>query len=72
MRYSSTIIAVLINVLVQVLPYLGVTAGTEQITTTVQTLAAIGTGVWIWYNRLHLTRVSSTQESDVKVSGFKK
>lgn len=71
--YSTTIVAVLINLIVQVLPYFGIVdIGTEQLTNAVQVIVALGTGIWIWYNRLHLKKVGSTAESDVKLSGVKK
>lgn len=49
---STTISAVLVNLLSVLLPYLGVTAGSEQLTTTIQTLIAIGSGLWIWKERV--------------------
>lgn len=61
---STTISAVIINLLATVLPLLGVTVGTESLTTTLQTLVAIATGVWIWYQRV--------QRGDVNVAGVRK
>lgn len=49
---STTIIAVVINLLSVILPYIGVTVGTDQLTTTAQTLVAIATGIWIWRERV--------------------
>ena len=48
---STTILAAAINILATVLPMLGVNIGTEALTTTVATLATIGTALWIWYRR---------------------
>ncbi len=63
---------VLINVLAQVLPWLGVSVGTDELTTTVQVLVAIGTGAWIWYQRTLMRKVGSQAESDVTLVGAKK
>lgn len=48
---STTIIAVVINMLSIILPLVGVSIGSAALTTTVQTLFAIGTGFWIWKER---------------------
>ena len=61
---STTIIAVIINLLATVLPLLGVSIGTEALTTTVATLFAIGTAVWVWYQRVRV--------GDVNVAGIRK
>ena len=47
-----------INLLATVLPFLGVNIGTEQLTTTVATLLAIGTALWVWYKRVSAGDVS--------------
>ena len=49
--YSSTYTAVIINVLAQVLPFLGISVGSEALTTTAQTLIAIVSGLWILKER---------------------
>ncbi len=49
---STTVAAVIVNLLVTVLPLVGITLGTEQIATTVQTLTAVLTGLWIWKERV--------------------
>ena len=49
---STTIVAVFINLLTVILPLLGITIGTEQLTVTAQTLIAIATGIWIWRERV--------------------
>jgi hypothetical protein len=71
MPFSTTIAAVLINLVAQVLPWLGVAVGTDELTAAVQTFIAIGTGIWIWYQRTLHKRVGKA-ESDVKLSGVKK
>ncbi len=60
---STTILAVVVNLLAVILPLLGVHLGTEKIEVTVQTLAAIGTGAWIWYQRV--------KRGDVNALGFR-
>lgn len=49
---SQTILATIINILAFVLPLLGVEIGSEQLTTTVQTIAVVGTALWIWFRRV--------------------
>lgn len=61
---SQTIIAVFINLLATVLPLLGVNLGNEALTTTVQTVVAIITGLWIWTRRV--------QAGGVNVVGVRK
>jgi len=40
-----------VNLLATLLPLVGVTVGSDELTKTVQVLVAIGTGLWIWYQR---------------------
>jgi len=61
---STTIIAVIINLLSVGLPYIGVTIGSGDLTTTVQTLVAVLTGIWIWFRRV--------QVGDISVAGIRK
>ena len=68
---SSTIIAVWINLAVQLLPLIGVNVGPEELTSTVQVLVAVVSGIWIWYNRTLLKKVGKA-ESDVNLAGLKK
>ena len=49
---SQTILATIINILAFVLPLLGVEIGSEQLTTTVQTIAVVGTALCIWFRRV--------------------
>ena len=51
---STTIIAVIVNLLAVVLPNLGITIGNEALTTTAQTVLAIATGLWIWAQRYRM------------------
>lgn len=61
---STTILAALINILATALPMLGVNIGTEQLTTTVATLFALGSAAYIWWNR--------TRSGDVTAVGVRK
>lgn len=69
--YSSTIAAVIINLLSMLLPYLGVQIGDAQLTTAVQTIIAIVTGFYIWYQRTTLQK-APFGNGDVTASGLKK
>lgn len=68
---SSTISAVILNILVTVLPWLGITVGTDQLTTTIQVLVAVGTGLYIWWQRTLMKKVGRAG-SDVSIAGVKK
>jgi hypothetical protein len=48
---SNTIVAVILNLLATLLPLLGIQIGSDSLTTTIQTIVAIGTGLFIWYKR---------------------
>lgn len=61
---STTIIAVVVNLLAVLLPYIGVDLGTDKLTDLAQTLVAIGTGLYIWVQR--------TKRGDVTALGFKR
>jgi len=56
---STTISAVLVNILVMALPWVGVSIGDAALTTTVQTIIAILTGLWIWRERVKRGDVSA-------------
>ncbi len=72
MPFSTQIAAVLINLVVQLLPYIGVNLGTDDTTKLVQLLTAVATGAWIWYQRTYLKKVETQSQSDVTVAGVKK
>lgn len=57
---STTITAVIVQLLVIALPLIGIDVGTEALTTTVQTIAVIGSGLWIWKERVARGDVSAT------------
>lgn len=72
MKFSTQIVAVILNLLVVILPLFGVTVESDRLETTIQTLVAVGTGAWIWFQRTQLRKVESGETSDVTVGGFKK
>lgn len=49
---STTVIAVIVNLLVTVLPLVGITVDSGAVETTIQTLVAVLTGLWIWAERV--------------------
>lgn len=59
MAYSTTIGAVIINLLATVLPLIGVKIGDDQLTNAIQVIIAIATGVWIWYRRVQAGGVTA-------------
>lgn len=69
--YSTTVAAVIVNLLATLLPYIGIQVGSDQLTTTIQTLVAIGTGLFIWYKRTTL-QAAPGGFGDVKASGVRK
>lgn len=48
---SSTIVSVFVTLLAMILPYFGVSVGSDQLTQAAQTIIVIGAGIWIWYQR---------------------
>lgn len=62
--YSQTYIAVAVNVLTIVLPRLGIELGSEELTTTIQTVVAIVTGIWILLRRY--------RQGDITIAGIRK
>lgn len=61
---STTIIAVIINLLSMLLPLVGVQIGTDALTNAVQVVVAVGTGLWIYFRRV--------QQGDVTLAGVSK
>jgi hypothetical protein len=51
MQTSTTVLAVLVQLAVVVLPMFGVSVGSVELTNAVQTLTVILTGLWIWFKR---------------------
>lgn len=60
---SQTIVAVITQLLVVILPMFGVRVGSDSLTSALQTIAVIVTGLWIWVRRY--------QEGDITVLGRK-
>ena len=52
MPFSTTIAAVIVNMLATFLPLMGINIGSEALTTTVATLVTLATGIWIWKERV--------------------
>ena len=46
---STKVISAIVSILVMVLPLVGVSVGTEQLTSTIQTVVVIVSGLWVWY-----------------------
>lgn len=61
---SQTIISLLIVILADVLPKLGVTLGTNDLTTTVQTIVILGAAFWAYVRRYGV--------GDINLIGVKK
>jgi len=62
--YSQTYIAVIVNVLSFLLPHFGITIGSEELTTTIQTIIILVSGLWILIRRKKV--------GDVSALGFRK
>lgn len=61
---STTIIASIVSILAVILPLLGIEVGSEQLTTTAQTIAVVLSGLWVWRERVKV--------GDVSVAGLRK
>lgn len=61
---SQTYISVIVLFLAQLLPAIGINVGTEELTTTIQTLVTLGAGFWILIRRL--------QVGDITFAGVRK
>lgn len=61
---SQTYIAVIVGILVELLPHLGVTVGSDALTTTIQTIVLLASGAWILIRRY--------KQGDVTVVGVRK
>lgn len=68
---STTIGATIANLLATILPLLGIQVGSDELTKTIQVLVAIGSGLWIWYQRLTLQKAPSGF-GDVNAIGARK
>lgn len=68
--YSSTYTAVIIQFLTFILPKLGVTIGTEELTTTIQTIITLGTSAYLLFKRWQAGKVG-LRVSEVNALGVK-
>lgn len=68
---STQIIAVITIILVQVLPYIGIEIGSEELTQVLQTLWTIVAGVYIWFQRTKLEK-APLGRGDVNILGVRK
>lgn len=69
---SSTIVAVIVNLLAVLLPYIGVDFDSEKVNSSIQTLVALVTGIWIWYQRTQMRKITPSEESDITPLGVRK
>ncbi len=51
---SQTISSVIVLILAQVLPLIGVHTSSEALDTTLQTILSVGAGLLIWYRRIQV------------------
>ena len=49
--YSTTYIAIIVNILATFLPKFGITVGSEELTSIIQAVVVAGTGVWVIVQR---------------------
>ena len=62
---STTIFALMVNILGTALPYIGLSSITnEQLTTTLNVLLAVGTAIFLWFKRY--------SEGDITIVGSRK
>ncbi len=69
---STQYLAILINLLTTFLPLVGITVESKALETTIQTLVAVGTGLWVLYQRNMLRKVEVGEASDVTPLGVRK
>lgn len=62
--YSTTYIAIIVNILVTFLPKFGITVGSEELTSIIQAIVVAVTGIWIIVRRY--------KQGDITVAGVKK
>ena len=70
MAISTTIVAVIVNMLTSVFVWLGIEIGEVELTTTVNVIVSVATGLWIWYQRTTLKKAPHGQ-GDVNAAGLK-
>ena len=68
---STQIAAVILNLLVVLLPYIGITVDSQQLETTIQTTVAVITGIWIWLQNRKLHEAIELGKSEATTLGMK-
>jgi len=61
---SQTIVSVFVMLAAQLLPKVGVSIGSDDLTNTISTLVTVFAGLWVWFRRV--------QVGDVKMFGGRK
>ncbi len=56
---SQTILAIIVQLLTLGLPMIGVTVGNDQLTSTIQTLILVVSGIYIWVRRVQAGGVTA-------------
>ena len=59
------------NLLATIFPLIGIQVGSDELTKAIQVLIAIGSGLWIWYQRLTLQKAPGGF-GDVNMIGARK
>lgn len=59
MGYSTEVRAIIVMILSQVLPLIGVEFSSEAINTTLQVIIGVGAGVWIWYRKVSKDQIDA-------------
>jgi len=70
MQFSTTIVAVIVNLLSMLLPLINVQVGTDDLTNSIQTIVAVFTGAYIWWQRTRL-QAAPNGVGDVNLAGIK-
>lgn len=68
---STQYIAILVNLLVMLLPLVGITVESQALETTIQTIVAVVSGLWVMYQRTTLEK-SIGGRGDVTIFGVRK
>lgn len=68
---STSVVAIVVNLLVTLLPYIGVKVDGGSIDTTIQTLTAIVTGIWLWVQNRRLNTALAGTGKEVTLGGLK-
>lgn len=69
---SGQILSVIVVLLVNILPYFGITVDSASLENAIQTIVAIVAGLVIWYKRTQLRKIESGEQSDVTPLGVRR